>query len=326
MPIERELLPAAEFLKNFEGKILLASHENPDGDTVGSALALYLFLKRLGKNVKVGCKDPVPYFLDFLSASSEYVRLPTEEKFDLCVVVDASSHRRLGVKVNTERFMRIDHHKGGDFYGETDLVDPEAPATAAVVYKLLTAVDENFVDSTIAECIYTGLATDTGFFTNSNTDGKTLKLATLLVERYGVDPHRVATNVRERNPLRRLKLLSRALDSLELHLGGKVASMFVLKGWLDEFGATYEDTEGFVNHARSLDGVEVALFILEKPEESVWKISLRSKGNFDVSKVCERFGGGGHKYAAGCKIPISFTLDEVKRKILETILKIFDFD
>ncbi|NPB05571.1 MAG: bifunctional oligoribonuclease/PAP phosphatase NrnA [Aquificae bacterium] len=322
MPIKDEFVPAARFLKNFEGKILLASHENPDGDTVGSALALYLALKKLGKSVKVGCRDPVPYFLQFLPASREFLKLPVEEEFDLCVVVDASSHKRLGVPVRAKSFMRIDHHKGGDFYREEDLVDAFAPATAAVVYYLIKNIDEDLIDREVATCLYTGLATDTGFFTNSNTDAEALKLAHLLVERYGVDPHEVAVNVKERNPLRRFKLLSRALDTLELHLGGKVSSMFVLKEWLDELGASYEDTEGFVNYARSLDGVEVAVFITERPEEGVWKVSLRSKGKADVSVVCERFGGGGHKYAAGCKIPLNLSLKEVKEKLLEEIRKV----
>ncbi len=319
MPLKKNYVPAAEFLKNFKGSILLASHENPDGDTVGSALALYLALKKLGKDITVGCKDKVPYFLEFLPASRDYIKLPTEREFDLCIIVDASSHTRLGVPVKAKKFMRIDHHKGGDFYGEHDLIDVEAPATALVAYYLLKNLNEELIDRDIATCIYTGLATDTGFFINSNTDADTLKLAAYLVKRYKVDPHEVAVNVKERNPVRRLKLLSKVLDTLELHKGGKVASIYVLKEWMDKLGATYEDTEGFVNYARSIDGVEVAIFIIEKPEEGVWKISLRSKGNFDVSKVCEKFGGGGHEYAAGCKIDRKYSLEEVKKLLLEAI-------
>ncbi|HIP86755.1 MAG TPA: bifunctional oligoribonuclease/PAP phosphatase NrnA, partial [Aquifex sp.] len=196
-------IPAVEFLKKFEGKILIASHENPDGDTIGSALALYLFLKKIGKEVKVGCRDRVPYFLEFLPASRDYILLPTDEEFDLCIVVDASSAKRLGTEVKAKRFMRIDHHKGGDFYCECDLIDFSAPATAAVVYYLLYNLNGELIDRDIAVCIYTGLATDTGFFVNSNTTAEALRLASLLVERYGVDPHEVAVNVKERNPVRR---------------------------------------------------------------------------------------------------------------------------
>ena len=321
MPIVEEFIPAARFLENFEGKILVASHENPDGDTIGSACALYLFLKKLGKDVKLGCRDEVPYFLDFLPASREFIKLPTEEEFDLCIVVDAANKGRLGVPVRAKQFMRIDHHKGGEFYGEQDLIDADAPATGAVVYYLLSNWREDLIDSDIATCIYTALATDTSFFTNSATDKGALKLASLLVERYNIDPHWVAVNVNERNPLRRLKLLSRVLDTLELHLGGKVATMYVLKGWMEELGAKYEDTEGFVKYGRGVDGVDVAVFIIEKPEEGVWKISLRSKDKTDVSAVCERFGGGGHRYAAGCKIPHSKSLEEVKGELLREIEK-----
>ncbi|HIP98708.1 MAG TPA: bifunctional oligoribonuclease/PAP phosphatase NrnA [Aquifex aeolicus] len=315
-------IPAVEFLKKFEGKILIASHENPDGDTIGSALALYLFLKKIGKEVKVGCRDRVPYFLEFLPASRDYILLPTDEEFDLCIVVDASSAKRLGTEVKAKRFMRIDHHKGGDFYCECDLIDFSAPATAAVVYYLLYNLNGELIDRDIAVCIYTGLATDTGFFVNSNTTAEALRLASLLVERYGVDPHEVAVNVKERNPVRRLKLLSQVLKTLQLHLGGKVASIFVLKKWLENLGATYEDTEGFVNYARSIDGVEVAIFVIEKPEEGIWKVSLRSKGKADVSVVCEKFGGGGHKYAAGCKLPHNEGLEKVLNKLLKEIEKV----
>ncbi len=321
MPIAEEYIPAARFLEGFEGKILLASHENPDPDTIGSACALYLFLRKLGKDVKLGCKDPVPYFLDFLPASRDFIKLPTDEEFDLCVVVDAAHKGRLGVPVKAKRFMRIDHHKGGEFYGEPDLIDVEAPATAAVVHYLLSNWKPELIDKDIATCLYTGLVGDTGFFTNSNTDAEVLKLASLLAEKYGVDPHLVAVNIKERNPLGRLKLLSKVLDTLELHSGGKIASMYVLKEWLDETGTSYEDTEGFVNYARGIEGVDVALFVVERPEEGVWKISLRSKEKTDVSVVCEKFGGGGHKYAAGCKIPRTKSLEEVKGQLVEEIQK-----
>ena len=321
MPIVEEYIPAARFLEKFNGKILLASHENPDADTIGSACALYLFLKKLGKNVKLGCKDEVPYFVDFLPASRDFIKLPTDEEFDLCIVVDAAHKGRIGAPVKAKQFMRIDHHKGGEFYGEQDLIDVEAPATAAVVHYLLSNWKPELIDRDIATCIYTGLVGDTGFFTNSNTDAKTLKLAALLAERYKVDPHYVAVNIKERNPLGRFKLLSKVLDTLELHAGGKIASMYVLKEWLDETGTSYEDTEGFVNYARGIEGVDVALFIVERPQEGVWKISLRSKEKTDVSVICEKFGGGGHKYAAGCKIPRTKELDEVKRELLEEIEK-----
>ena len=321
MPIAEEYIPAARFLENFEGKILIASHENPDGDTIGSACALYLFLKKLGKDVKLGCRDEVPYFLDFLPASGEFIKLTTAEEFDLCIVVDAANKERLGVPVRAKKFMRIDHHKGGDFYGEQDLIDAEAPATASVVYYLLSNWREDLIDTDIATCIYTGLATDTGFYTNSNTNEGALKLASSLVEKYGVNPHEVAVKVKERNPVERLKLLSKVLDTLELHLDGKVASMYVLKEWLEQLGRGYEDTEGFANYARGIEGVDVALFIIEKPEEGVWKISLRSKDKTDVSVICEKFGGGGHKYAAGCKIPHSKSLEEVKKALLTEIAK-----
>ncbi|MDW8097437.1 MAG: bifunctional oligoribonuclease/PAP phosphatase NrnA [Aquificaceae bacterium] len=296
-------IPLLELLKEEEGPILVASHESPDADTLGSALALGLFLRKKGKKVVVGCKDKVPHFLDFLPGSQEVVRLPVKEVFSLAIVVDASGFYRVNAEVKASKRARIDHHIGGEFYGPYDYIDPEAPSTTALVYRLLCAWDRSAIDREIAQNLYAGLATDTGFFRYSNTDAQTFQIAKELVE-LGADPHHTFVNFAERERINKMRLIVRVLDTLSLHEDGLVAGISIFDRFFKETGCEYSDSEGLVNYPRSLEGVEVAYALIEKPEESLWKVSLRSKGRVDVAKVAESLGGGGHKYASGCKIKV----------------------
>ncbi len=310
-------IPLIELLKREEGTILIASHESPDADTLGSALALYLFLKKKGKKVIVGCKDKVPHFLDFLPGSEEVVKLPVNEVFSFGVVVDASGFYRINAEVKALRKARIDHHIGGDFYGEYDYIDPSAPSTTALIYKLLCAWDRSAIDKDIAQNLYAGLATDTGFFKYSNTNAETFQLAKELVE-LGAEPHWTYVNFAERESLNKMRLISKVLDTLSLHEDGLVAGITIFDRFFKETGCEYSDSEGLVGYPRSLEGVEVAYAIIEKPEEGVWKVSLRSKGKVDVAKIAEALGGGGHKYASGCKI-MADSYESAFEKLLSAI-------
>lgn len=312
-----ERVPLIDLLSREEGSILIASHENPDADTLGSALALYLFLKKKGKRVYVGCKDPVPHFLDFLPGASEVVRLPLPQVFSVAIVVDASGFYRVGAPIDAYTRVRIDHHIGGEFYGEYDYIDTEAPATASLVYKLLKLWDEKEIDPQIAECLYAGLATDTGFFRYSNTNAEVFQMAKELTQ-LGADPYKTYTMFSERESLAKMKLISRVLDTLTLYEDGKVAGIVILDRFLRETGAQYPDTEGLVNFPRSIEGVEVAFALIEKPDEGVFKVSLRSKNGVNVARIAERLGGGGHRYASGCKIRAG-SVEEALQKLLHSI-------
>ncbi|MEN3034298.1 MAG: bifunctional oligoribonuclease/PAP phosphatase NrnA [Aquificaceae bacterium] len=294
-------VPLIEALKSESGKILIASHENPDADTLGSALALYRFLKLKGKDVTVACKDNVPYFLDFLPDVENVKKLPIDEGFEIGIVVDASGFYRLGAEVSCKKRARIDHHIGGEFYGELDYIDPEAPSTTSLIYRILKSWDESLIDSKIAQNLYTGLATDTGFFRYSNTTSEVFSLAAELTKK-GADPHLTHRMFSEREPLRRIELLRRVLGTIELYENGLIASITVYAKFLEETGCLHSDTEGFVSFPRSLEGVEVAFSLIEKPAEGIWKVSLRSKGRVNVAKIAQKLGGGGHAYASGCKI------------------------
>ncbi len=312
----KESIPIVDFLKEFNGSIIILTHESPDGDSLGSGLALYKFLKKKGKEVYIGSKDNVPHFLDFLPGVEEVIK-PDGRYYDVGIVVDASGFYRVGTEVKVGKRIRIDHHVGGEFYGPHDYIDPNAPATAALVYEIIKAWDETAIDKDIATCIYTGLATDTGFFRYSNTDQRTFELARELVF-YGADPYYVYTMFSERESFNKMKLISKVLDTIELHEGGLVAGITIFKRFLNETGTKYEDTEGLVNYPRSIEGVKVAYALIEKPDEGVWKVSLRAKGDVNVGKIAERLGGGGHKYASGAKIKTS-SYEEAKEKLLSAI-------
>ncbi len=302
--MKRETVPIVELLKETKGSILILTHENPDGDALGSAMALYLFLKKKGKNVTVGCKDRVPHFLDFIPHVDEVVSLPDGRFYDVGIIVDSAGFYRAGTEVKVAKRVRIDHHVGGEFYGRHDYIDPNAPATASLVYEIIKAWDEKAIDKDIATCIYVGLATDTGFFRYSNTNEYTFELAKKLVG-YGANPHYVYMMFSERESVNKMKLISKVLDTLTLYEDGLVAGITIYDRFFKETGTTYDDSEGLVNYPRSIEGVEVAFAMIEKPEENAWKVSLRSKAKVDVSKIAERLGGGGHKYASGCKIKVS---------------------
>ncbi len=317
--MRRETVPLVEFLKETKGSILILTHENPDGDALGSAMALYLFLKKKGKNVTVGCKDKIPHFLDFIPHSEEVVSLPDGRFYDVGIIVDSAGFYRAGTEVKVAKRIRIDHHVGGEFYGRYDYIDPKAPATASLIYELISAWDESEIDKDIATCIYAGLATDTGFFRYSNTDEYTFELARKLVH-WGADPNYVYRMFAERESVGKMKLISKVLETLTLYEDGLVAGITIFDRFFKETGTEYSDSEGLVNYPRSLDGVEVAFALIEKPDEGVWKVSLRSKVSVDVSKIAERLGGGGHKYASGAKIKAG-SYEEALEKLLSEIHK-----
>ncbi len=317
--MKRESVPLVDFLKEAKGSIIILPHENPDGDALGSAMALYLFLKKKGKNVVVGCRDRVPHFLDFIPYVDEIIRIPNGKFYDIGIVVDSAGFHRTGAEVRVAKRVRIDHHVGGEFNGRYDYIDPRAPATASLVYELILAWDEEAMDEEIATCLYVGLATDTGFFRYSNTNEFTFELAKRLV-RYGADPNYVYRMFSERESVNKMKLISRVLETLTLYEDGLVAGVTIYDRFFKETGTDYTDSEGLVNYPRSIEGVKVAFALIEKPQEGVWKVSLRSKEAVDVSKIAERLGGGGHKYASGCKIK-AISREEALEKLLSEIRK-----
>ena len=298
-------------------RFLIASHENPEGDAIGSELALALALRKMGKTATVLNADPVPANLLFLPGAGTVVFEEDGSKYDVAVVVDCGATERTGRVAPELRkcplLVNIDHHRTNGDLGELALVDPDAAATGLLIHRVLSAMGYE-IDLDVATNIYVAVLTDTGSFHYGSSSPEAFEVAGEMVRR-GVDPWAVAEQVYETQSALRLRLLGRVLDSLEVSAGGRVACITTMCEDLREFASGKDALEGFINYPRSIVGVEVAVSIRE--EEDLFRVSFRSKGRVDVSAVAARFGGGGHKNAAGCTVTGS--LADVKKRVLEAL-------
>jgi phosphoesterase RecJ-like protein len=277
-------------------KIILTAHINPDGDAIGSTLAMLQILRSMGKDVELYIDDKIPKNFQILPFAEE-IRRPREyEKLsaDLLVVLDSEPARTGTVKdVVDAPILNIDHHVTNSGEGYDLYVDATAAATCEIILNLCHELKAE-ITKNVAVCLYTGIATDTGFFNYSNTKPATFRAAAELVES-GVEPNIVSEQVEKRS-YRDVKIMSAVLKTTKLFYGGKVAGMFIDR----ELYKEVETTEGLIDLIRVIDGVEVAFLITEK-EKNVCRVSMRSKG-VEVSNIARRLGGGGHVRAAGCTI------------------------
>jgi len=299
-------------------RFLVACHENPEGDAIGSELALALALRRMGKTATVLNADPVPANLLFLPGADTVVFDEDGSKYDVAVVVDCGSPERTG-RVGRELrkcplLVNIDHHRTNGDLGELALVDPAAAATGLLIHRVLSAMGYE-IGLDVATNIYVAVLTDTGSFHYGSSSPEAFEVAGEMVRR-GVDPWAVAEQVYETQSAHRLRLLGRVLDSLDVSADGRVACITTMREDLRKFASGKDALEGFINYPRSIVGVEVAVSLREE-EGGIFRVSFRSKGRVDVSAVAARFGGGGHRNAAGCTVP--GTLADVKKLVLEAL-------
>src|SRR5262245_40755709 len=297
-----------------KSRFMITSHVRPDGDGLGSGLALYWMLTSLGKSADVVLRDRVPPCYTVLPGSeSVIVSDEVASQYDAAFIIECSDVDRPGLPNLKNQFVvNIDHHSTTSPFGDINLIDSTAAAVGEMIYNLCKALGVD-VTKEIAECIYTALLTDTGSFHFSNTTERTLKIASELVRR-GVEPARISQALFYSYPFSRVKLLGLVLSSIERDESGKIAWVTVDCETMFEAGASEEDSEGIVNHALSVCDVEAVAFFKEL-SEGKYRISLRSKGKTNVAKVAEVFGGGGHRNAAGCRVEGSF--EEVKRRVIE---------
>lgn len=306
---------------NKSSKIAVTSHMQPDGDNIGSSLALCLALQKLGKKAVYIIDDNIPELYRFLKGARE-VEKPSffaELDFDLVIALDCGDLERLGKVaqlVGETQLVNVDHHISNTKFGEINLVEENASATAEIVYKLIKSMGI-FIDKDIADCIYTGIVTDTGMFQYSNTSEETHSIAAELIIA-GVNPSDIFNKVYQNSPKEKVLLLGEALKSLEFFNNDMVSCISISKAQVDNIADEDIDTEGIVNLGRDIFGVEVAIFLKQK-EPNLVKVSLRSKSYIDVSIIAKDFGGGGHIRAAGCTITDS--LESAKRQILQAIQK-----
>lgn len=303
-------------------RFLLTCHLRPDGDALGSMLGLAAILRELGKDVVMFNVDPVPEYLRFLPRSAEVLRAaPMDVTFDATFVTDTAARSLLPHALPpasvTGPWVMVDHHAAHDDFGDVIVRETDAVATGEVVLRLMADLGISRVPADAAVPLYTAIVTDTGGFRYQGTTPTTLRLAADLVEA-GADPWTVAYNVFEGWAPARMKLLGVVLETLLTSHEGRVATLTVTREMMARTQADDDMVEGLVNYARMLSGVEVASLVWEwRPAADgspVTKVSLRSRGNVDVSRVAVALGGGGHRSAAGATVPGS--VDEVRARVL----------
>jgi len=288
-------------LRAFErGKrFLVSAHARPDGDAVGSILACSMILNELGKQVDMISADPVPLIYEGLPCARSIRHAPqVEGDYDAVILLECDGIERSRLDGLEDRFIiNIDHHVSGRAFGSVNWIDTDACAVAEMIYNLARATDVEITPE-MATCLYTAVLTDTGSFCYAGTDAHTFELAADLVRR-GADPTIIAQHTYFSNPTSKMLLLGAALSNLKRD--GRLAWMWVTHEDMLRTHAAEEDCEGLVNYAIAIAGVDVAVFLRELPNRRV-RLSLRSKGELNVARVAERFGGGGHAHASGCTI------------------------
>ena len=297
-------------------RFVLSSHARPDGDAIGSQLAMAFALDHLGKHVTLVNRDPVPGPLQpFPGTERIVVADHVDETFDAAIIMECSSLDRTGVTGFDRSFViNIDHHQGNTGYGAVNWFDPGAAACAEMVFDVIVALGVPLT-AAIATHLYVGILTDTGSFHYSAISPKTFDIARQLVEA-GVDPTIVARTVFDSNTLGRLKLFGAVLSGIELEHEGRLAVMRVDEAMTAAAGGTYEDTEGLINLPLTVREIRASVFFKELgPTE--FRVSLRSKGAIDVAAVARQFGGGGHKNAAGCTVPGAYA--EARRLVVDAM-------
>lgn len=307
----------AEFLGKEDG-FFIASHIRPEGDALGASLALFLALRAIGKNAAVFNADQVPEFFRFLPGWQDIIHSVPEGAGGLTLVLlDCTEPSRAALEgVGFRKSAVIDHHETGARPGDLNWVDPSYAAAGLMVYEVIKELGVRITPE-MASNLYTAIATDTGTFRYQNTSAHALRAAGELVEA-GAEPFRVSERVYETWTPGRLRLLGLALQGLETRDGVSVIS--ITRQMLDSTGTGLEDTEGFTGYPRMLKDTRIAALLSELDDGTI-KVSLRSKGDADVRRIAEGFGGGGHRNAAGCNIKKS--LPEAKEELFKAILEGF---
>ncbi len=312
----------ADLLRQHQSFLVL-THYRPDGDAVGSQLAVAILLKQLDKQVEAWNDDTVPAKFRFLPHSDIVTRPPDAPKdFDVVIALDTSTWQRVGAAAQRigqrKAFINIDHHVSNEKFAEINWVVPGAPATGQIVFDLIKRGGFD-LSLDIATCLYAAIATDTGNFTYTNTSAASLRAAADLVET-GVNVGELSRHVYESYPYARVQLLQMALADLTMADRNRIAYYWLTNDMFQQSGATREDTEGLIDHARSIQGVLVAVLFEELPEPGKFRMSLRSKHpKVDVNSIARHFGGGGHREAAGARL--SGAPHEVEAKVIAAISK-----
>ena len=305
-------------------RFAILSHVRPDGDALGSQLALALSLQQLGKNVRVWNEDGMLEKYSFLPRSELLTKPPSPAAdVDVAIALDTAIQNRLGTglaAVGSARiWINIDHHRSNPGYGDLVIVDSNAPATGEMIFSLIKSQGLPF-NHDIAENLYAAISTDTGSFQYPKTSARTFEIAAELVRVGGLDVGQISQQLYENYPRRRLELLRELLRTTRFEFGDRAASFSLTLKTAADLTVLPEDNEGLIDYLRAIRGVIVAVFFEELADGKV-RVSMRSKDEaVDVCAICQKFGGGGHTLAAGARVRGS--LAEVEKKVLEEIREV----
>jgi phosphoesterase RecJ-like protein len=332
MVTDKDFQKALELIDKSE-HVLITTHTRPDGDACGCIAAMYQELESLGKNVKPLLLSTVPAWYEFLFSRKVPVlgediqidefKAGGRDDFDLIAIVDTNSTSQLPkfdeyLKRNDKPVLVIDHHATADGLGNVELVDSTAAATALIVHDLFKYAGWTITER-VAEALFVAVATDTGWFRFSNTDGRTYRACAELIDA-GAKPTPIYDNLFHNFSQARFRLMISMLDSLELHLDNRYAAMQITQQDFEQTGAEYHDTENLINEAQRIATVTTTALFIELKDGRI-RCSLRSAGGLDVSQIAAKFGGGGHKQAAGSFLP--GPLENARQLILNEITKAF---
>ena len=300
-------------------RFVISSHSRPDGDAIGSQLAMAYALRALGKDVRLVDADPAPpQFEAFPGVGDIHVSATVEGAFDAAIIMECGDLSRTGVAGFEKYFViNIDHHPGNKGYGAINWFDPGAAACSEMVFELIESLGVGLTPE-IATHVYVAILTDTGGFHFSHITPRTFEICRKCTEA-GAEPEAIARAVFDSNSMGRLRLMGAVLHNLEFEGGGRAAVAALTLKLLGETGATHEDSDGLINLPLNVKEIEAVAFFKEVAPES-FRISLRSKGDVDVNRVASAFGGGGHKNAAGCTM--TGTYPDVRRKLLDQLNRV----
>lgn len=311
------IVETIEAIKN-SNNIFIVSHVQPDGDNIGSSLALAMAIQKLNKNPKILKVDNIPSNFNFLPKIDLIKEYNLCEPVDLLISLDSSDLNRLGLgkdfALKASKVINIDHHVSNDYFGDINLVSTSYAATGEIVYDIIKNMDIE-IDKDMANCLYTAISSDTGSFMYSNTTYRTHEIASDLL-RKDIDINDINMSLYQNKSLESTKLYIESLKNLELFLDNKIGIVPITSKMLKKTGANLDDTEGIISFVRNIASVELAAVLKEVDSKEV-RVSLRSKKNIDVSMIAEKFGGGGHVRAAG--YTVHENIDETKKLLLKEI-------
>ena len=316
--MKTDLMSAAGLLRE-KDSILILTHRNPDGDTLGSGFALLRALKDMGKRVRLQNNDPIPKKYEYLYEGIE----SDEFEPDFVVSVDVAERRLLGDDLN-EKYgdkvdLAVDHHESSRLFAKETYCEQDSASCCELIYLLIKAMGTP-VTKEIADCIYTGMSTDTGCFKYSNVTPRTHEIAAKLIEA-GADHSRINVRMFETKTMGDFMLQKMCLDTLEVFGDGKVAVISVTKAMLSECGVDKSALDAIKPLTRQIEGVEIGITVKEESDGKTG-VSVRTGENFDAAAICAHFGGGGHVRAAGCEFKgtVEYAKETVKKYLIEEVL------